>query len=136
MSQEAWVWTFVVLYWAYCIYWGVHGAIRSRTASAYMIAGRQLPMWLFMLAATATSFSGWTFIGHPGLIWRDGLSYAFASFYVLTIPITGTFFAKRSSKGRFKEMDEQGHSLATNRRRKAKTRSKSGYGDKGDRRVA
>lgn|ERR687892_813242 len=49
---------------------------------------------------------------------------------------SGTFFAKRSSKGRFKEMDEQGHSLATNRRRKAKTRSKSGYGDKGDRRVA
>jgi Na+/proline symporter len=52
-------------------------------------------MWVFILAATATSFSGWTFIGHPGLIWRDGLAYAFASFYVLTIPITGTFFAKR-----------------------------------------
>jgi SSS family solute:Na+ symporter len=41
-------------------------------------------------------FSGWTFIGHPGLIWRDGLAYAFASFYVLTIPITGTFFSKRT----------------------------------------
>jgi solute:Na+ symporter, SSS family len=95
MSKEAWVWIFVILYWAYCIYWGVQGAIKSRTASAYMIAGRQLPMWLFILAATATSFSGWTFIGHPGLIWRDGLAYAFASFYVLTIPITGTFFAKR-----------------------------------------
>jgi SSS family solute:Na+ symporter len=95
MSKEAWVWVFVILYWAYCIYWGIQGAIKSRTASAYMIAGRQLPMWLFILAATATSFSGWTFIGHPGLIWRDGLSYAFASFYVLTIPITGTFFAKR-----------------------------------------
>jgi Na+/proline symporter len=47
------------------------------------------------MAATA-SFSGWTFIGHPGLIWRDGLAYAFASFYVLTIPITGTFFSKRT----------------------------------------
>jgi Na+/proline symporter len=60
-----------------------------------MIGGRQIPMIVFILAATATSFSGWTFIGHPGLIWRDGLAYAFASFYVLTIPITGTFFAKR-----------------------------------------
>jgi Na+/proline symporter len=29
-------------------------------------------------------------------IWRDGLAYAFASFYVLTIPITGTFFSKRT----------------------------------------
>ena len=48
------------------------------------------------MAATAASFSGWTFIGHPVLIWRDGLSYAFASFYVLTIPITGTFFSKRT----------------------------------------
>jgi Na+/proline symporter len=95
MSTEAWVWTLVILYWIYCIYWGVRGAIVAKTASGYMIAGRALPMWLFILAATATSFSGWTFIGHPGLIWRDGLAYAFASFYVLTIPITGTFFAKR-----------------------------------------
>ncbi len=95
MSTEAWVWTLVILYWIYCIYWGIRGAIVSKTASAYMIGGRQIPMIIFILAATATSFSGWTFIGHPGLIWRDGLSYAFASFYVLTIPITGTWFAKR-----------------------------------------
>ncbi len=95
MSTEAWVWTLVILYWLYCIYWGIRGAIVSKTASGYMIGGRQIPMIIFILAATATSFSGWTFIGHPGLIWRDGLAYAFASFYVLTIPITGTFFAKR-----------------------------------------
>ncbi len=95
MSPVAWVWTLVILYWIYCIYWGIRGAMISKTASGYMVAGRALPMWVFILAATATSFSGWTFIGHPGLIWRDGLSYAFASFYVLTIPITGTFFAKR-----------------------------------------
>jgi Na+/proline symporter len=95
MSKTTWVWTLVILYWIYCIYWGIQGARKSRTAGAYMVAGRQLPMWIFILAATATSFSGWTFIGHPGLIWRDGLAYAFASFYVLTIPITGTFFAKR-----------------------------------------
>jgi Na+/proline symporter len=95
MSKAGWVWTLVILYWIYCIYWGIQGARKSKTAGAYMVAGRQLPMWIFILAATATSFSGWTFIGHPGLIWRDGLAYAFASFYVLTIPITGTFFAKR-----------------------------------------
>ncbi|HEX6209670.1 MAG TPA: sodium:solute symporter family protein [Methylomirabilota bacterium] len=95
MSQVQWVWTLVILYWIYCIYWGIQGARRSKTASAYMVAGRALPMWIFILAATATSFSGWTFIGHPGLIFRDGLAYAFASFYVLTIPITGAWFAKR-----------------------------------------
>src|SRR6266571_3953541 len=95
MSPVAWVWTLVILYWIYCIYWGVRGAMVAKTASGYMVGGRAIPMWIFILAATATSFSGWTFIGHPGLIWRDGLSYAFASFYVLTIPITGTWFAKR-----------------------------------------
>ena len=48
-----------------------------------------------MLAATATSFSGWTFIGHPGKIFTDGLPYAFASFYALTIPFTGVLFLRR-----------------------------------------
>ncbi|MDP6276011.1 MAG: sodium:solute symporter family protein, partial [Candidatus Marinimicrobia bacterium] len=52
-------------------------------------------MWVFVLAATATSFSGWTFMGHPGLIYRDGFQYAYASFYVITIPFTGVMFLKR-----------------------------------------
>jgi hypothetical protein len=45
-----------------------------------------------------------------------------------------TFFAKRTAKGRFKEMDERGRSLAADRRRKAKKTVKSGHGDQGDRR--
>jgi hypothetical protein len=44
-----------------------------------------------------------------------------------------SFYAKRSTKGRFKEMDEVGRSSRTDRTRKAKTKTKSGYGDKGDR---
>jgi hypothetical protein len=46
---------------------------------------------------------------------------------------TATLFAKRTAKGRFKEMDERGRSLKADRRRKAKTKAKSGYGDRGDR---
>lgn len=95
MTTAGWVWLFAGLYWAYCIFWGIKGFFWARTSSRWSIAGRGLPMWLFLLAATATSFSGWTYIGHPGLIAFDGLAYAFASFYVLTIPITATFFAKR-----------------------------------------
>ena len=48
------------------------------------------------MAASAASFSGWTFIGHPGAIWAAGLVYAFCSMYVVVIPMTGTFFAKRN----------------------------------------
>ena len=42
-------------------------------------------------------------------------------------------FAKRDARGQFKEMDDVGRSLATDRRRKAKTAAKSGHGDQGDR---
>ena len=94
-AKVVWLFIFVVLYWAYCIYWGVKGALSAKTASDYFIAGRRLSLWVFVLAATATSFSGWTFMGHPGLLYRDGFQYAYASFYAITIPFTGVMFLKR-----------------------------------------
>ena len=96
MGDTTWVFIMLGLYIIYCFYWGLKGYFTEKTSSGYAIAGRSIPFFAFLLAATAASFSGWTFIGHPGLIWRDGLAYAFASFYVLTIPITGTFFSKRT----------------------------------------
>ncbi len=95
MQDTKWVYIMLGIYIVYCFYWGLRGYFTEKTSSGYTIAGRSIPFFAFLLAATAASFSGWTFIGHPGLIWRDGLAYAFASFYVLTIPITGTFFNKR-----------------------------------------
>ncbi len=90
-----WLFAFVSLYWAYCLFWGLKGAITSKTSADYFVAGRSIGMWVFVLAATATSFSGWTFVGHPGKILNDGLPYAFASFYALTIPFTGVLFLRR-----------------------------------------
>ena len=94
-AKIVWLFVFVVLYWAYCIFWGIKGAMSAKTASDYFIAGRRLSLWVFVLAATATSFSGWTFMGHPGLLYRDGFQYAYASFYAITIPFTGVMFLKR-----------------------------------------
>ena len=34
-------------------------------------------------------------MGHPGLLYRDGFQYAYASFYTITIPFTGVIFLKR-----------------------------------------
>jgi len=96
MGVSTWVYVMLGLYIVFCFYWGLKGYLIERTVSDHPIGGRQIPMIAFLMAATAASFSGWTFIGHPGLIWRDGLAYAFASFYVVTIPITGAFFAKRT----------------------------------------
>ena len=94
-AKIVWLFIFVILYWAYCITMGIRSLRMIKTASDYFIAGRGLSMWVFILAATATSFSGWTFMGHPGLIYRDGFQYAYASFYAITIPFTGVLFLKR-----------------------------------------
>lgn len=42
-------------------------------------------------------------------------------------------FVRRDRQGQFKESDDVGRSLTTDRRQHAKTRSKKGDGDRGDR---
>jgi hypothetical protein len=42
-------------------------------------------------------------------------------------------YVRRDERGRFKESDDVGKSLAADRRQRAKTTSKSGQGDRGDR---
>jgi solute:Na+ symporter, SSS family len=85
----------VGLYWAYCIYWSVIGYRSAKSLSGWGIAGRTLPAWLFMLSASATSFSAWTYMGHPGTVYAGGIAYAFAGLYAITIPFTGALFIKR-----------------------------------------
>ena len=94
-AKISWLIGFVGVYWIYCLFWGIKGAQKSKTSTDYFLAGRSISILVFILAATATSFSGWTFVGHPGKIFNDGLPYAFASFYALTIPFTGVLFLRR-----------------------------------------
>ena len=42
-------------------------------------------------------------------------------------------YVRRDAKGRFVESDDVGWSLRADRRRRAKTKVKPGYGDRGDR---
>lgn len=42
-------------------------------------------------------------------------------------------YVRRDAKGQFKEVDDVGRSLSADRKRKAKSTSSSGQGDKGDR---
>jgi len=42
-------------------------------------------------------------------------------------------YVRRDAQGRFKESDDQGRSLARDVKQPAKTKSKSGQGDRGDR---
>jgi hypothetical protein len=43
-------------------------------------------------------------------------------------------FVRRDSEGEFKESDDVGRSLSTDRKKKARKKVKSGYGDRGDQR--
>jgi hypothetical protein len=42
-------------------------------------------------------------------------------------------YVRRDERGRFEESDDVGRSLASDVRRRAKTKAKSGQGDRGDR---
>ena len=42
-------------------------------------------------------------------------------------------YARRDEQGRFTEMDDVGRSLSQDRKRQAKTKTKPGQGDRGDR---
>jgi hypothetical protein len=42
-------------------------------------------------------------------------------------------YVRRDAKGRFSEVEDAGRSVAQDRRQHAKTVSKPGYGDRGDR---
>jgi solute:Na+ symporter, SSS family len=102
MPEDGYNWPLIIgvliavgLYWAYCIYWSVVGYRQARTLSGWGISGRTLPPWLFMLAASVTSFSAWTYMGHPGTVYAGGIAYAFAGLYAITIPFTGALFLKR-----------------------------------------
>jgi hypothetical protein len=44
-------------------------------------------------------------------------------------------YVRRNAKGQFVESDDVGRSLAQDRRRKAKSATRSGQGDRGDRRA-
>src|SRR5215211_1666068 len=61
-------------------------------------------------------------------------SYSMAEKRELIDTGTDKRYVRRNPKGEFKESDDVGRSLATDRRKKAKTISKAGQGDKGDRR--
>jgi SSS family solute:Na+ symporter len=90
-----WLLAFVGAYWAYCVYWGAASARLVDTANDYFLADRGISPWIFMLAATATSFSGWIFLGHPAFIYQDGFQFAQLSLCAVTIPLTGVMFLKR-----------------------------------------
>lgn len=56
---------------------GVWSARRTRSARDFFIAGQSLGLWVTALAAMSAAFSGFVFLGGPGLTYRIGVSSLF-----------------------------------------------------------
>ncbi|MDX1607179.1 MAG: sodium:solute symporter family protein, partial [Candidatus Competibacterales bacterium] len=93
--QVTWIFLLVMVYWAYAVACGIQGARRATTVDHYFLAGRQLPFWAFVMAATATTYSGWSFIGSPGQIYAHGLPYSGGQLSAITMPLAGVLLLKR-----------------------------------------
>ena len=96
MSDKAlWFVIFLLLYVAYCFFWGVRGSRNIGNPEKYYLANRSISAWVFFFAATAATFAGLTTLGHTGLIFHDGFQYVGTSFIAITVPLGSLFFFKR-----------------------------------------
>ena len=97
MSEKSiWLFLFILLYAAFCFFWGVRGSkLSSGSPEKYYLADRKVSSWVFFFAATAATFAGFTIISQASLIFNDGFQYVGTAFIVITIPLGSIFFFKR-----------------------------------------
>jgi Na+/proline symporter len=94
-ERTLWLLAALTLYSAFCLYCGFASASAARDAKTFFLADRRLPAWVFVLAATNASFSAWVFLGHPDIVFRDGLQFAGAALCAIVAPLAGALFLKR-----------------------------------------
>ena len=97
MSEKSvWLFIFILLYSAYCFFWGVRGSrYNSTNPEDYYLANRNISSWVFFFAATAATFAGLTVISQTSLIYHDGFQYVGTAFIAITVPLGSIFFFKR-----------------------------------------
>ena len=97
MSEKSvWLFIFILLYAAYCFFWGVRGSrYNSDNPENYYLANRSISSWVFFFAATAATFAGLTVISQTSLIFHDGFQYVGTAFIAITVPLGSIFFFKR-----------------------------------------
>ncbi|HKK93050.1 MAG TPA: hypothetical protein VJ925_06425 [Longimicrobiales bacterium] len=77
-----------VAYFAVVVAIAVWASRRTRTREDFYLAGKGIGLIALTLAAMASTFSGFTFIGGPGLLFATGLG---AMFFVLPASVTNAF---------------------------------------------
>ena len=76
MSEKSvWLFIFILLYAAYCFFWGVRGSRNnSENAENYYLANRSISSWVFFFAATAATFAGLTVISKQALFFMTAFN--------------------------------------------------------------
>lgn len=77
-------------YFVVCALIGLWAARRTHSAEDFFVAGRSVGLLPFAIAAMATTLSGFSFIGGPGLVYSIGLT---AIFIILPAALTNTYGA-------------------------------------------
>ncbi len=85
-----------VLYLVICTGLGIWSLRRTRTARDFWVAGQALGVVVTGIATMAAAFSGFVFVGGPGLTYRIGLSSLFINVSIgFTAGLLGWVLAKR-----------------------------------------
>ena len=97
MSEKAlWLIIFLLLYAAYCFFWGVRGSrYNSDNPDQFYLANRSISSWVYFFAATVATFGGLTVISQTSLVFYDGFQYVGTAFIAITVPLGSIFFFKR-----------------------------------------
>ncbi len=86
---------FIGAYCLWCVLGGVMAGVQVTAPKDFFIASRRMSATTYIAAVTAASFSAWAFLGHSGIIFRDGFQFAYTSLYPIAIALTGVLFFKR-----------------------------------------
>ncbi len=90
-----WIFLFLTVYWGICIFFAIQGIRRTSTLADYSLANKRIGYWGWTSALTASTFSGWTIIDQPALVYAHGWQAATLCLTPIIIPITGILFFKR-----------------------------------------
>ena len=77
LVEQPWLMVASVLSLVAFVAIGLWSARRTRTAEDFFVAGRNIGLWVTAMATMTAAFSGFVFLGGPGLTYRIGIASLF-----------------------------------------------------------
>ena len=77
LFDQPWLIAVTVLSLATIVGIGLWSRSRTRTAADFFVAGRDIGLWVLAMATMTTAFSGFVFLGGPGLTYSIGIASLF-----------------------------------------------------------